>query len=338
MLNNVQLKSPRRGLVLLAGWFAAAAIVISTSVPAQSPAASYPDKPIRMIVPFAAGGPTDMLARAIGQKLTERWGQPVIIDNRPGAGGNIGAELASKAAPDGYTLMLATAGILAVNPSLSKVRFDTLKDFVPITLTANLTSIMVVHPSLQVKTVKELIQLAKARPGQLNYGSAGNGSASHLAMEMFNRVAQVSIVHIPYKGAAPAVTDLVGGTVQVMLIGLPTVMPFVRAGRVVALGISSSGPSPMAPGMITIAESGGLPGFKVSNWLGLVAPAGTQRSIISKLNTGIVDILRLPEMKERLLKGGFEPTGSTPEQFASYLESELRNWARVVKDAGITID
>jgi tripartite-type tricarboxylate transporter receptor subunit TctC len=234
--------------------------------------------------------------------------------------------------------MLATQGILAVNPGLAKVRFDPLKDFVAITLAANLTSIMVVHPSLQVKTVKELIRLAQARPGELTYGTPGNGSASHLAMEIFNRAAHVSIRHIPYKGAAPAVVDLIGGTVQVMLIGVPTVMPYVKSGRLVALGISSSGPSPMAPGMITIAESGGLPGFEVSNWLGLVAPAGTQRDIIQKLNTEIVGILRSPEVREQLFKNGFEPTGSTPDYFASYLESELGKWARVVKDAGITAD
>jgi tripartite-type tricarboxylate transporter receptor subunit TctC len=333
VVNNVRLNS-----VLFAGWFITAALVFAIDTRAQSPAAGYPNKQIRLIVPFAAGGPADVLARALGQKLTERWGQQVIVDNRPGAGGNIGAELAAKATPDGYTLMLATQGILAVNPSLTKVRFDTLKDFAPIALTANLTSIMVVHPSLQVKTVKELIALAKARPGELTYGTPGNGSASHLAMEIFNRAAHVNIRHIPYKGAAPAVVDLIGGAVQVMLIGLPVVMPHVASGRLVALGVASSGPSPLAPGMITIAESGGLPGFEIRNWLGLVAPAGTPRDIVEKLNTGINEILRLPEVKEQLFRSGFEPTGSTPEHFASYLESELKYWAKVVKDAGITPD
>ena len=330
MLTNIQ----RRVAVLLA----AAMLAVATNAQAQNPVASYPSKQIRMVVPFAAGGPTDVLARAIGQKLTERWGQPIVIDNRPGAGGNIGAELTAKAAPDGYTLMLATQGILAVNPGLGKVRFDTLKDFAPITLAANLTSMMVVHPSLQVKTVKELIRLAQRRPGELTYGTPGNGSASHLAMEIFNRAAHVNIRHIPYKGAAPAVVDLIGGTVQVMLIGLPVVMPHVTSGRLVALGIASSGPSPMAPGMITIAESGGLPGFEIRNWLGLVAPAGTPRDIIAKLNTEIVDNLRSPEARDQLFKIGFEATGSTPEYFASYLESELKYWAKVVKDAGITPD
>jgi tripartite-type tricarboxylate transporter receptor subunit TctC len=189
-----------------------------------------------------------------------------------------------------------------------------------------------------VKTVKELIALAKARPGELTYGTPGNGSASHLAMEMFNRAAHVDIRHIPYKGAAPAVVDLIGGTLQVMLIGVPVVMPHVTSGRLVALGVASAGPSPMVPGMITIAESGGLPGFEIRNWLGLVAPAGTPRGIVGKLNAEIVAILRVPEVREQLLKGGFEPAGGTPEYFGKYLEAELANWARVVKDAGITVD
>jgi len=325
-------------LRLHAGCLAVAALLAATDAPAQSPAAGYPSKQIRLIVPFVAGGPNDILARAVGQRLTERWGQPVVIDNRPGAGGNIGAELVAKSAPDGYTLLLPTQGILTVNPALAKVRFDTLKDFAPITLVANLTSVMVVNPSLQVKTVKELIALAKARPGELTYGTPGNGSASHLAMEMFNRAAQVNIRHIPYKGAAPAVVDLIGGNLQVMLIGVPVVMPHVTSGRLVALGVASAGPSPMAQGMITIAESGGLPGFEIRNWLGLVAAAGTPRDIVDKLSTSINEILRVPEVKEQLLKSGFEPSGSTPEYFASYLEAELKYWAKVVKDAGITAD
>jgi len=325
-------------LRLHAGCLAVAALLAATDAPAQSPAAGYPSKQIRLIVPFVAGGPNDILARAVGQRLTERWGQPVVIDNRPGAGGNIGAELVAKSASDGYTLLLPTQGILTVNPALAKVRFDTLKDFAPITLVANLTSVMVVNPSLQVKTVKELIALAKTRPGELTYGTPGNGSASHLAMEMFNRAAQVNIRHIPYKGAAPAVVDLIGGNLQVMLIGVPVVMPHVMSGRLVALGVASAGPSPMAPGMITIAESGGLPGFEIRNWLGLVAAAGTPRDIVDKLSAAINEILRVPEVKEQLLKSGFEPSGSTPEYFASYLEAELKYWAKVVKDAGITAD
>jgi len=330
VLNDIQLR--------VAALIAAAMPAIATDAQAQNSAAGYPNKQIRLIVPFAAGGPNDFLARILGQRLTERWGQPVVIDNRPGAGGNIGAELTAKSAPDGYTLLLPTQGILAVNPALAKVRFDTLKDFAPIALVANLTSVLVAHPSLQAKTVKELIALARAKPGELTYGTPGNGSASHLAMEMFNRAAHVNIRHIPYKGAAPAVVDLIGGTIQVMLIGVPVVMPHVTSGRLVALGVATAGPSPMAPGLITIAESGGLPGFEIRNWLGLVTAAGTPRDIIEKLNTAIVEILRAPDVKEQLLKNGFEPAASTPEYFATYLESELKYWAKVVKDAGITID
>lgn len=324
----------RRSLLALAagGCLAPGALL------AQGAGGTYPGQAIKMIVPFVAGGPTDVLARAIGVRLTERWGQPVVIDNRAGAGGNIGAEAASKAAPDGYTLMLGTAGILAVNPSLSKVRFDSVKDFAPVTLTANLTSMMAVHPSLNVKTVKELIALAKSRPGELNYGSAGNGSASHLAMERFNRAAGVDIRHVPYKGAAPAVNDLVAGNVQVMLIGLPTIMPQVAAGRVVALGISSLKPSTMAPGLPTIADAAGLPGFEVSNWLGIMAPAATPKPIVARLNAEIVSILNRADVKEQLLKAGFEPLTSTPEHFAKYLEEELASWAKVVKEAGIKVD
>lgn len=305
---------------------------------AQGGAGNYPQQPIKIIVPFAAGGPTDVLARAIGLRLTERLGQPVLIENRAGAGGNIGAEIAAKAPPDGYTLMLGTAGILAVNPSLSKVRFDSIKDFAPITLTANLTSLLAVHPSLKVKNAKELIALAKSKPGQLNYGSSGNGTASHLAMERLNRIAGIDIRHVPYKGAAPAVNDLVASNVQVMLIGLPTIMPQVASGRVVPLGISSLKPSAMAPGMPTIADAAGLPGFEVTNWLGMLAPAGTPRPIIARLNSEIVEILNRPDVREQLLGAGFEPLTSTTEYFASYLESELALWSKFVKDTGIKID
>ena len=308
------------------------------SVLAQASAGAYPQQPIKIIVPFAAGGPTDVLARAIGVKLTERWGQPVVIDNRVGAGGNIGAELAAKAAPDGYTLMLGTAGILAVNPALSKVRFDSVKDFAPISLTANLTSLLAVHPSLKVKTARELIALAKSKPGQLNYGSSGNGTASHLAMERFNRIAGTDIRHVPYKGAAPAVNDLVAGNVEVMLIGLPTIMPQVAGGRVVPLGISSLKPSAMAPGLPTIADAAGLPGFEVTNWLGMMAPAGTPRPIVARLNREIVDILNRQDVKDQLLAAGFDPLTSSAEQFASYLESELALWGKFIRETGIKAD
>ena len=333
-MNRPPFKAGRRQVLALG----AATLVAPGIVLGQAAAGDYPKQPIRVIIPFAAGGPTDVLARAISVKLSERLGQPVLNDNRAGAGGNIAAEAAARATPDGYTLMLGTAGILTANPHLSKVRFDSQKDFAPIGLTAGLSSIMVVHPSLNVKTVKELIVLAKSKPDALSYGSSGNGSASHLAMERFNREVGVSIQHIPYKGAAPAVNDLLSGTVQVMLIGLPTIMPHVTSGRVIPLGVSSLKASPLAPGVMPLADAMGVPGFEVNNWIALVAPAGTPKAIITKLNTEVMGILRTPEVRDQLLKGGFEPLTSTPEQLASQIDIELTVWRKVIRDAGIKID
>ncbi len=288
-----------------------------------------------MIVPFPAGGPADALARIVGEQLAQRLGQPVVIDNRAGAGGSIGAEMAARAEPNGYTLLFTTAGVVTVNPSLNKVPFDTMRDFTPVVLAATISSILVVPPSLHVVSVQELIRLAKSKPGELNYGSSGSGSASHLAMESFNRAAGVRITHVPYKGAAPAVTDLLSGNVQVMLIGLSTVMPFVRAGRLTPLGVSSLAPSPFAPDIPTIA-SAGMPGFEVSNWLGMFAPVRTNAAIIEKLNAATNAIMTLPDTKQRMGKDGFENVASnTPAQFASYVQSEIARWSKVVKEAGI---
>ncbi len=320
----------RRAAAILA----CAAVAVATRAAAQT----YPAKPIRVIVPFAAGGPTDILARAIGQKLTESWSEPVVVDNRGGASGNIGAEAVAKAAPDGYTLLLASAGILTINPSLySHLPFDVQRDFSPITLAASITNVLVVHPSLPVKSVKDLIRFAAARPGQLMYASAGSGSASHLAMELFKEMAHVEIVHVPYKGATPGVADLLGGHVHRMLIGLPAALPQVRAHKLTALGVSSLRRSPVAPDLPTIAESG-LPGFDVVNWLGLLAPAGTPRTILVRLDDEIRKILRQPGTRERLIEQGFDPIGSTPDEFAAYMEAETAKWARVVKRAGARAD
>ena len=311
--------------VLLCAVFAGTAV-------AQS--GGYPARPLRLVVPFAAGGPTDILARVIAQRLSERWGQQTVIDNRPGGGGNIGAELVVKAAPDGYTLILATQGILSVNPSLYRnLRFDPVRDFAPVSMAAAMANILIVHPSLEAKTVRELIQLAKAKPGQLLYASAGSGSASHLATEMFKSMAGVDIAHVPYKGAAPAVVDLLGGHVQVMLIGLPAGLPSARTGRLRALGVSSLQRSAAAPELPTLNESG-FPGFEVVNWLGVLAPAGTPPAILDKLNAEVQAILRLPDTRERLLGQGFEPGGNTRAQFANYIKAELARWTKVVKDSG----
>ncbi len=297
-------------------------------------AAQYPSKPIRLIVPFTPGGPADILGRVMGQRLAERVGQQVVIDNRGGAGGNIGAEIAARAVPDGHTIFLATPGILIANPAMGKVPFDTLRDFAPVTLAANMTSIMVLHPSVPARTLQEFIDYARARPQQLTYGSSGNGSASHLATELFKIAARVDIAHVPYKGAAPAVTDLLGGHLSVMLIGVPASLPHVRAGKLTALGIASLQRYPAAMDLPTLAESG-LPGFEVANWFALVAPAATPAASVTRLNAELNAVLRVAETRERLLQQGFESAGGTPEQFAAYLRSETAKWTKVVREARI---
>ncbi|MGZ5162094.1 MAG: Bug family tripartite tricarboxylate transporter substrate binding protein [Burkholderiales bacterium] len=313
-------------------------LVFSSHAAAQGVAGAYPAKPIRMIVPFTPGGPADMIARPVAQGLTERLGQQVIIDNRPGAGGNIGAEALAKSAPDGYTMMVTTPGIIAVNPSLySKIPFDTIRDFAGVTNAATTANIMIVHPSLPVKTVKDLIQIARARPGELSYASAGNGSASHLGTEIFKSMAKVNIVHVPYKGAAPGVTDLMGGHVQMMIIGMAVGLPAARGGKVKPLGVSSLTRSPAAPDLPTLNESG-LPGFEVVNWMGFLVPARTPHDIVAKLNAEIRAILQAPDTRERLLKQGMEPVGNTPEEFDAYIKSEIAKWSKVVKLAGIKAD
>ncbi len=329
-----RIPAPRRLRHTAATLTCVAAVILAPAAMAQT----YPAKALRIIVPFAAGGPTDILARAMGQKLTESWGQPVVVENRGGASGNIGAEAVAKAAPDGYTLLFASAGILSINPSLySRLPFDVQRDFSPITLAASITNVLVVHPSLPVKSVKELIRFAAARPGQLTYASAGNGSASHLAMELFKEMAHVEIAHVPYKGATPGVTDLLGGHVHIMLIGLPAALPQVRVHKLTALGVSSLRRSPIAPDLPTIAESG-LPGFDVVNWLGVLAPAGTPRTVVAKLDGEISKILRQSDTRQRLIEQGFDPIGSTPDEFAAYMKAETAKWAGVVKRAGARAD
>jgi tripartite-type tricarboxylate transporter receptor subunit TctC len=318
-----------RGLCVLG----AALLALTSASATHAQAANYPERQIRMIVPFPPGGPTDGMGRIVAEIL-QRMGQPVVVENHAGAGGSIGAEMAAKAAPDGYVLMVTSAGVLTVNPSLSKVPFDTMRDFIPVVRAATIPSILVVPPSLNVKTVPELIALAKAKPGELNYGTAGPGSASHLAMESFNRVAGTRIMHVPYKGAAPAVTDLLGSNVQVMLIGMSTVMPFVRAGRLTAVAVSSLTPSPLAPEIPTIAAT--LPNFEVSDWFGLFAPARMPQPIIDKLNAAVNAAMKDPAMKQRIGKDAFEGVpANTPAQFRTFVQGEIARWSKVVKDAGI---
>ncbi len=294
---------------------------------------NYPSKPIRIIVPYPPGGFNDTLARTLGQKLTEKWGQPVIVDNRPGGGTTIGTNLAAKSAPDGYTLLIVSFAF-AVNPALfASLPYDTAKDFSPILLAASTPNLLVVNPELPVKSVKELIALAKSKPGKLNYASAGNGSSNHLSMELFKSLTGVDIVHIPYKGSAPAVTDLIGGQVDLMFDNVPNVLAQVKTGKLRALAVSSKERSPFVKDLSTVAEAG-VPGFDVSVWFGVVAPAGTPQPVIAKLNAEINGILKLPEIRQSFNSQGVETAGGTPAEFAAFIAAQTTKWAKVVKDSG----
>jgi tripartite-type tricarboxylate transporter receptor subunit TctC len=308
---------------------------VSASTHAQS---SYPAKAIRFVVPFPAGGPLDIVARAIGQELNRSWGQPVVIDNRPGAGGNIGADYVAKAAPDGYTLLMGAVSTHAINVTLySKLPYDPIKDFAPITLVTSVPNVLVVHPSVPAKTVRELIAVAKARPGQLNFASGSTGSAGHLAGELFKTMAGVDMVHIPYKGAGPAVVDLLAGHVSLMFDNLASGLPNIKASRVRAIAVTTLRRSPFLPDLPTISESG-LPGFDIGTWFGVFAPGGTPRDIVGKLNTEIVRILNTPSMKERLANLGAEPMGNKSEEFAAFIKSEIPKYAKVIKASGAKAD
>jgi tripartite-type tricarboxylate transporter receptor subunit TctC len=301
-------------------------------------AQTYPTKPIRLVVPFPPGGATDILARDVAQKLTEAWGQSVIVDNRPGAGGNIGSELVAKSAPDGYTLEMGTVGTHAINASLyAKMPYDHVKDFVPVILVAGVPNVLVVTPSLPANSVAELIAYAKANPGKLNFASSGNGTSIHLSGELFKVMAGVQITHIPYKGSAPALQDLLAGQVQLMFDNLPPSLPQIKAGKLRALAVTSLARAPALPDVPTLAESG-LPGFEASSWFGILAPAGTPAPIVAKINAEVAKWLSTPEAKEKLLKQGANPAGGTPEDFAKHIAAETAKWAKVVKDSGAKID
>ena len=305
---------------------------------ATASAQSYPVKQIRFVVPFPPGGPADILSRTIGQSLAETWAQQVVIDNRAGAGGNIGAEIVAKAPPDGYTMLMGFVGTHAINSSLYRtLPFDAVKDFEPVALVAVVTIILVVHPSVPVKTVKELIALAKARPGELSFGSPGNGTPQHLAGELFNTMTSVKMVHVPYKGAVPALTDLLGGRLSMIFSSMPPALPHVQSGKLRALGVTSATRSPAAPDVPTIAQSG-LKGYEVINWYGVLVPAKTPKEIVGKLNGEVVRIMNLPAVKERLAAQGAETFTSTPEKFADMIRTETEKWAKVVKFSGAQLD
>jgi tripartite-type tricarboxylate transporter receptor subunit TctC len=308
------------------------------AVTADAQAQAYPAKPIKIIVPYPPGGTSDILARAVGQKLSEQWGQPVIVENKPGATGNIGADFVAKSPPDGYTVLLADIGSLAIAPSVvTTLPFDPVKDFAPVAMVAYSPHLLVVHPSVPAKDAKELIALAKAKPDSLNFAVSGLGGANHLAGIDFEQRAKIKWAYIPYKGGSQALTDMVGGQAQVMFNGMLATYPFVKDGKLRALAISSAKRFPAVPDIPTVAESG-MPGFETGSWQGIVAPAGTPPDVVKKLHGTVMSILSTPDMKERLDKAGAEVRAMTPEQFGAFIKSEKERWAKVVKESGAKFD
>ena len=312
-------------------WLAAAAGY------AHAQTAQWPAKAVRVIVPFETGSTTDTLARVVGGKLGDVWKQQFVIDNRGGAGGNIGTEMVAKAAADGYTLLMA-AGSHAINPSLYRsLHYDVLKDFAPVTLVATAPQLLVANPSVQASSVAELIALAKSKPGQLNYASGGSGSPSHLTMELFRSMAGINLVHVPYKGGAPVLTALLSDQVQLYAGNVRAMMPQVKAGRLTALAVTSAKRTPAAPDVRTVAESG-LPGFSVVAWWGLLAPANTPRTVIDKLQREVAGLLRTPELRERLALDAIDTVGGSPAEFDAFIRKELATWAKVVKESGARVE
>ena len=289
-------------------------------------------------MPFAAGGTTDILARIIGQALTAELGQSVVVDNRAGAGGNIGGQAAAKATPDGHTLFMGTVGTHAINASLyKKMPFDPVKDFAPLTRVANVPNLLVANPQQPFKTVPEMIAYAKANPGKINFGSPGNGASPHLSGELFKSMAKVELTHIPYKGSAPAVSDLLGNQIAIMFDNMPSVIPHVRSGKLRAIAISTAKRSPELPDVPTIAEAG-VPGYEAVSWFGLFAPAATPKPVLDKLSTALSKVLANPEVQKKISAQGGETVNETPAQFAAFIRSETTKWGKVVKESGATVD
>jgi tripartite-type tricarboxylate transporter receptor subunit TctC len=295
---------------------------------------TYPARPVKMVVPFSPGGPNDIIARLIGNKLGEALGQQMVIDNRPGGGGNIGTDAVAKAPPDGYTLLSAGPGSLIMNPVLMKVPYDTARDFAPVSLMAHAPNVLVVHPSVPAKTVKELLALARAQPGRLNYASSGPGSSAHVAVALFASMAHIDITHVPYRGTGPAVNDLVAGQVQLAIVGIPPVLPHVKNGRLRALGVTGKTRSPELPDVPTVDEAG-VPGYVVNLWYGLLVPTGTPQAIVTRIASEVTRIVRAPEMREKLAAAGAEPGGGTPEDYAAVIRADTVLWTRVIREAGI---
>ncbi|WP_423199891.1 MULTISPECIES: tripartite tricarboxylate transporter substrate binding protein [unclassified Cupriavidus] len=324
--------NPFRRTWMLAALASVAAV--AALAPPAARAESYPSKPIRVVVGFPSGGAPDILARIFSEKISPSWGQPVVVDNKPGAGGNIGAEAVAHAAPDGYTLALGTVGTHSINGALySKMPYDMVKDFVPVILLASTPNVLVVHPSVPARNVQELIALAKSKPGGLTFGTPGVGTSLHVSGELFNTMAGTRITHVPYKGRAMAIPDLLGGHITMMFDNLPSALPVVKEGKLRALGVTSAKRSSSAPDIPTIAEQG-LPGYEAESWFAVFAPAGTPKEVVSKLNAELNRIFELPDVRQKLATLGLDPVLGTPEKLASYQRSEIAKWAKVVKDSG----
>ena len=298
-------------------------------------AETYPSKPLRVVITFPAGGPTDVVVRLVTQRLTEAWGHPVIIDNRGGAGGIVGTEVVARATPDGYTFLVGTAGGMTINPALhTKLSYDPFRDFAPVGMLVMNPQILIAHPSVAAKSVRELVQVAKERPGQLNFGSAGSGTATHLGLELLKLFTGMQAVHVPYKGGAPALTDLIGGQIQLLWLSIPSVLPHVKAGRIRAIAVSTQKRSASVPEVSTVAESG-YPGFDYANWNAFFAPAKTPPAHIRKINGQIVKALNVPDIAQRLIAQGADPAPGSPEDLARYMRVDHERWKKVISSAGI---
>jgi tripartite-type tricarboxylate transporter receptor subunit TctC len=321
--------TPRRTLCLA---------LVSLAIAFNAAAQGYPAKPIHFVVPYPAGGPLDTVARLLGGKLAESMKQPVVVDNKPGAGGNIGTDFVAKSPADGYTILMGAVATHAINPTLyASIPYDPVRDFIPVTQVASTPNVLVVNPAIPAGNVREFIAYAKANPGKLNFGSGSTGSAGHLAGELFNTMAGVQMVHVPYKGAGPAMQDLIGGQIQLMFDNLASSLGQIKAGRVKALAVTTAKRTPLAADLPTISESG-LPGFDISTWFGIFVPAKTPRPVVDKLHAELTRALALPEVRDAMLKLGAEPVGNTPQEFAAYIKGEADKYAKLVKASGAKAD
>jgi tripartite-type tricarboxylate transporter receptor subunit TctC len=321
--------------MLFRGFIVTGLLMLSAHSWAQ---AGYPEKPMRIVSPFAAGGTNDYLARLVGRLLSEKWGQPIVVDNRPGAGGNVGAEAVARSAPDGYTLLMGSITTHAINPALyAKLPFNAERDFAPVSGVAATQTVLVVHPSLPAKSVRELLALAKSKPQSLHYGSAGYGSISHMGMELFRYMTGASLTHVPYKGEGQAAVDIISGQIEVMFANMPTVLGMVHAGKLRAVAVGGQQRSSLMPEIPTVAEAG-VPGYEMSGWFGLFSPAGVPREVLARINAEVTRSLQQADMKELLAKQGAEPVPGSVDQFTAFVRKELDKWAKVVKASGIKID